>query len=185
MNISEAQRDVRTTFLAGFPGHLIVSAIWLVSAAFATWGTKREAIFTLAVGGAFIFPLTQLVLRLLGRPASLRKGHPLNGLAMQIAFIVPLSLPLIGAATLYRMNWFYPAFMIVVGVHYMPFIFLYGMPEFGALAALLIGGGVVLALWVPFSFSFGAWISVALFLGFALVARRIARADRVRTAAYS
>jgi hypothetical protein len=185
MNISDAQRDVRTTFLASYPGHLVVSAVWLASAVFATWGTKREAIFVLAVGGAFIFPLTQLVLRLMGRPPSLPKGHPMNALAMEIAFLVPLSLPLIGAATLYRLNWFYPAFMLVVGVHYLPFIFLYGMPEFGALAALLIAGAMAMALWLPSSFSLGAWIAVALFLGFSLLARRIARAETARTTVYS
>lgn len=39
----------------------------------------------------------------------------MNGLAVQIAFTVPFSLPLVAAATLYRLNWFYPAFMIGVG----------------------------------------------------------------------
>lgn len=178
MQISDAQRDVRGTFLAGYPGHLVVTAIWLASAAMATWGTRREAIIVLAAGGAFIFPLTQLTLRLMGRPASLPKGHPMNALAMQIAFIVPLSLPLIGAATLYRLNWFYPAFMIVVGTHYMPFIFLYGMGEFGVLAALLVGGGVAIGLWMSSSFALGAWVAVVLFLGFSIVARRVARSER-------
>jgi len=37
-----------------------------------------------------------------GRPASLPKGHPMNALAMQVAFAVPLSLPLIGSVTLNR-----------------------------------------------------------------------------------
>lgn len=178
MQISDAQRDVRGTFLAGYPGHLVVTAIWLASAAMATWGTRREAIIVLAAGSAFIFPLTQITLRLMGRPASLPKGHPMNALAMQIAFIVPLSLPLIGAATLYRLNWFYPAFMIVVGTHYMPFIFLYGMGEFGVLAALLIGGGVAIGLWMSSSFALGAWVAVVLFLGFSIVARRVARSER-------
>jgi hypothetical protein len=44
----------------------------------------------LVVGGMFIFPLTQLLLRLMGRPASLPKGHPMNVLAMQITFMLLL-----------------------------------------------------------------------------------------------
>ena len=80
----------------------------------------------LVLGGTLIFPLTQLTMRLLGRPDALPKGHPMNQLATQIAFIVPLSLPLIGAVSLYNINWFYPAFMLVIGTHYMPFTFLYG-----------------------------------------------------------
>ena len=65
----------------------------------------------------------------------------MNALGMQVAFIVPFSLPVIGAATLHNQNWFYPACMVVVGAHYMPFIFSYGMWQFGILAAALIGGG--------------------------------------------
>jgi hypothetical protein len=174
LTIADAQRDVRNTFLGGFPGQLAVGAIWLASAALATWGSHRAAILTLAVGGAFIFPLTQLVLRLMNRPASLPKAHPMNALARQIAFIVPLCLPLIAAAALYRLDWFYPAFMIVVGAHYLPFAHLYGMWQYEVLGALLIGAGVVIGLWVPI-FSLGAWVSVALFLGFAFVARSVAK----------
>jgi hypothetical protein len=65
MTIAEAQRDVRTTFLGGFPGQLVSGLIWLASAALATWSSHKAAILALAVGGIFIFPLTQLLLRLL------------------------------------------------------------------------------------------------------------------------
>jgi len=122
----------------------------------------------------FIFPLTQLLLRLLGRPASLPKGHPMNALGMQVAFLVPFSLPLIGAATLYRHNWFYPAFMLVVGMHYMPFIFLYGMWQFGILAASLIGASIAIAVYLPSVFSLGGWFTAIVLLVFAFVGRSVA-----------
>jgi hypothetical protein len=92
----------------------------------------------LVVVGIFIFPMTQLLLRLIARPVSLPKGHPMNALAMQVAFVLPLSLPLVFAATAYRETWFYPAFMIALGAHYLPFIFLYGMWQFGVLAGFLL-----------------------------------------------
>jgi hypothetical protein len=174
VNISDAQRDVRSIFLGGFAGQLVASLVWLASAALATWRSPKSAIIALVVGGVFIFPLTQLLLRLMGRPASLPKGHPMNALAMQIAFTVPISLPLICATTAFRLNWFYPAFMIVVGAHYLPFIFLYGMPQFSALAALLIGGGVAIGLYMPSVFSLGAWLTAAALLLFAFVGRSVA-----------
>jgi hypothetical protein len=170
MNIADAQRDVRTTFIGGFPGQLVSSFVWFASAALATFASHRAAILVLVLGGVFIFPMTQLLLRLMSRPASL-PGHPMNGLAMQIAFIVPLMLPLIGAATLHRINWFYPAFMIVIGAHYLPFIFLYGLRLFGVLAALLIGAGLMLGLYGPSVFSLGAWITAGLLLIFAFIGR--------------
>jgi hypothetical protein len=33
---------------------------------------------------------------------------------MQIAFVLPLSMPLLLPVGLYRLNWFYPAMMIVL-----------------------------------------------------------------------
>jgi uncharacterized protein DUF7010 len=178
MTIAEAQRDVRTTFLGGFPGQLVSGLIWLASAALATWSSHKAAILALAVGGIFIFPLTQLLLRLMSRPASLPKGHPMNALAMQIAFIVPSCLPLIAAATLHRVDWFYPAFLIVVGAHYLPFTFLYGMRQFLVLAAMLIAAGLVIGLYVQSVFFLGAWIGAGLLIAFAFLGRSAALREK-------
>jgi hypothetical protein len=123
MTISDAQNDVRTVFWGGFPGQLISGFIWLVSAFFATFISAKAGIVILIVGGIFIFPLTQLLLRALGRPFSLPKGHPMNGLAIQTAFTLPLNLPLVAMASIHHMFSFYPAVMIILGTHYLPFIF--------------------------------------------------------------
>lgn len=117
MLVAEAQREVRLTFLGGFPGQVVSGVLWLTSAALGSAGKTRLAILVLAVGGAFIFPLTMLLLRAIGRRASLSAGNPLGALAMQIAFTIPASLPLVGAATLHHQAWFYPAMMVVVGAH--------------------------------------------------------------------
>ena len=160
--------DVQTTFLRGTIGQAISGMIWLASAILGTWADEQYAILLLVLAGMFIFPLTQLTLRLLGRPGGLPKGHPMNQLAVQVAFIVPLSLPVIGAASLYNINWFYPAFMLIVGVHYMPFTYLYGMWEFALLSALLIGGGVAFGILVPDTFFIGGWYTAVVLLLFAI-----------------
>jgi hypothetical protein len=182
VNITDAQRDVRTVFVGGFAGQLVSSAVWFLSAAAATWYSARTAIGLLVFGGMLIFPLTQLLLRLMGGPSSLPNGHPMNALGMQVAFTVPLSLPLIGAATLYRQNWFYPAFMVVVGSHYLPFVFMYGMWQFAILAASLIAAGIVIALYLPFAFSLGGWLTALLLLIFAFVGRVVALRERRQAA---
>jgi hypothetical protein len=175
MNISDAQRDVRSVFLGGFAGQLVSSGVWFLSAAFATWHSSKTAIIVLVIGGVFIFPMTQLLLLLMGRsPVSLPKGHPMNSLAMQVAFSLPFNLPLVGAATLCRLNWFYPAFMIALGSHYLPFIFLYGMWQFGVLAGLLIGSGLLIGVYMPSVFSLGGWLTASLLLLFAFIGRWVA-----------
>jgi hypothetical protein len=177
MLVRDAQREVRTVFLGGFPGQAVSGTLWLISAALGTWASPRQAMLFLVIAGSFIFPLTQLMLKLMGRRASLSPGNPLNGLAMQIAFTVPLSLPLIGAATLHRAGWFFPAFMVVVGAHYLPFVFLYGMWTFAVLAGLLLAGGVAIGLFMSGAFSLGGWLTGALLLLFAFIGRSVALRD--------
>lgn len=178
MEITQAQRDVRTVFMGGFAGQIVSSAIWFASAASLTWYSFRTAVVVLVAGGFFIFPLTQLLLRLLGRPHGLPKGHPMNSLGIQVAFTLPLTLPIVFAATAYRHPWFYPAFMIVLGAHYLPFIFMYGMWQFGALAALLISSAVGIGMYLPMSASFGGWLTASLLLVFAFVGRHAALSNR-------
>ena len=174
MEIAAAQREMRAAFLGGFMGQLVAAVLWLGSASLATWGTQRQAILFLVVLGIFIFPLTQLGLRLIGRPGKVGPENGLYQLGAQVAVVLPLSLPVVGGAALYRLEWFYPAFMIVLGAHYLPFAFLYGMRMFLALAALLWIGGLALALWIPAPFATGAWFTGGLLLVFALLGRSVA-----------
>jgi hypothetical protein len=99
---------------------------------------------------------------------------------MQIAFVLPLSMPLLVPVGLYRLNWFYPAMMILLGAHYVPFVFLYGMRMFGVLAALLVGGGTLIAMYFSTSFSIGAWYTGTILLVFAQIGRMIVN-DEYRT----
>lgn len=174
MEIQKAQSDVRTTFLGGFAGQLVSSAVWFASSAAATWYSLRAGIWTLVLVGFFIFPLTQLLLRSMKHAYSLPKGHPMNALGMQVAFTLPLTLPVVLAATLYHHRWFYPAFMIALGAHYLPFIFMYGMWQFGLLAAVLIASGMFIALCIPSALSLGGWLTAFVLLAFAFVGRHVA-----------
>ncbi|MBU7008801.1 DUF7010 family protein [Phosphitispora fastidiosa] len=88
-------------------------------------------------------------------------------------FVVPINLLLVGAVVLYREIWFFPASMIVVGSHYLPFITLYGMKMFGVLATLLILGGTGLALYGPPVFSLGGWLTGLILIVFAFLGRLI------------
>jgi hypothetical protein len=167
MTISEAQDEVRTRFSGGFYGQLVSGVLWSLSAALATWSSPRAAITTLVLGGFFIFPITELLIRLSGRKQPLSQANTLRELGMQAAFVLPLSMPLLVPVGLYRLNWFYPAMMLLLGAHYLPFVFLYGMRMFAVLAAMLVGGGMVIAMYAPHTFSTGAWFTAVTLLVFA------------------
>lgn len=171
MLVQDAQREVRTVFVGGFWGQLVSSAIWLASAALGFWVSPRAAIFTLVVGGFFIFPTTQLLLRISRGPISVTKANPLNHLGMQIAFTLPLSMLLLVPVTEFSLNLFYPALMILLGAHYLPFTFLYGMRMFIPLCAILVFSGVATAHYFPGSFSVGGWIGGLTLFVFAWIGR--------------
>jgi hypothetical protein len=177
MDIQDAQRESRSVFIGGFWGQLVSSVIWLASAAVGTWVTPKASILTAVILGFFIFPLTQLMLRLSGRRASLSRENPFSGLGMQVAFVLPFSMLLLVPVGLYNLNLFYPALMILLGAHYLPFATLYGMRMFLFLAGILIAMGVVTAHYFSGMFSLGAWIGgLALFV-FAWIGRSIAIAE--------
>lgn len=163
---------MRSAFLGGFAGQLVSGLIWLAASASSLWLTPRLGMAVLFFGSMLIFPLTQLLVRLLGRPGKVSPANGLWALGSQLAFTVPLNFLLVGAATLYREAWFFPAAMIVVGTHYLPFITLYGMRLFGLLAGLLVLGGAGLALYGPAIFSLGGWLTGVALIVFAFLGRQ-------------
>jgi len=174
MNISEAQKEVRVVYLGAFAGLIVTSIIWFLSAAVGTWMSKGLAVWALVLGGTFIFPLSQVFLKSIGRTANLSKENPFGTLAMLIAFTIPATYPLIAGAFIHNSNWFFPAFLVVVGAHYLPFIFLYGMWHFAILSGLLIALGTILGIYFPENFAIGGWTGAAIYLIFAFPFRAIA-----------
>jgi len=51
------------------------------------------------------------------------------------------------------------------------------MWQFGVLAVLLIGSGLLIGMYLPSIFSLGAWSTALMLLVFAFVGRRVALAD--------
>jgi hypothetical protein len=183
MRIADAQREVRLVYRGGSVGQLVSGLVWLASAAVASHGTARAAIVVLVAGGFFIFPLTTLGLRLLGGPWKLRPENPLGGLGLQVALVLPLCLPVVGAVAIHHLEWFYPAFMVVLGAHYLPFVFLYGMRLFAGLCGVLVVLGVALAHRRGAPFAEPAWVTglvllVAAVVGWAQVRREELMAGR-------
>jgi hypothetical protein len=59
--------------------------------------------------------------------------------------------------------------MVVLGAHYLPSVFPYGMRMFALLCASLVGGGVAIGLYWRGAFGFGAWVTAGLLLLCALL----------------
>ena len=183
MTIQEAQAENRAVFLGGSVGQFVSSALWFASAALATWGSRTQAVLALILGGVLIFPLTLLLLRVLGRPVGAVKDNPLSFLGMQVAFTVPLAIPLILAATAYKPEWFFAGCLIVVGAHYLPFVTLYGLPIFAIAGGLMVTAGILLPSLRPGEFAIGGWLGAVLLalLGIALAVDHAARTRKAHS----
>lgn len=182
MTIAEAQHDVRHAHFGGFVGLLVSGALWLATGAVALAAGPRAAMLTIALGGALIYPCSVLVIRLLGRSGLLAPANPFGALARESAFIIPLCLPLVFAAALAHREWFFPALLVLVGAHYLPFATLYGMRLYHLVAATLIAAGLLLGLAVGTEgagFASGAFLGGAIEVFFGLL---VARHELIGTA---
>lgn len=153
---SERTKDpvpVRRLYAGGFYGQLVSAAVWLVAAAVGTIVSPSAAVVTLFVGGVLIFPVTTLVIGLSGRPASLPAGNPMAALAIQIAFTVPIGLVVVVAMLADHGELFFPASMVIVGAHYLPFVVFYGKRLFAVLSGAMVAIGVLLLFWQPVPFA--------------------------------
>lgn len=183
MNIADAQRDVRFRYSGGFYGQAVAGVIWLLSAGLASWSSPRTAITALVIAGFFIFPITEMLVRTVGSRLKHDSRNTLPQLGMQVAFVLPLSMPLLLPVSQLNLNLFYPALMILLGAHYLPFVFLYGMRMFAVLAACLLGGGFVIAMYFSSNFSIGAWYTGTILWIFAVVGGVLVQNERQRQAA--
>jgi hypothetical protein len=82
------------------------------------------------------------------------------------------------ALAVHHVEWFYPAMMVAVGAHYLPFIFLYGMPIYGVLSGVLVLAGIALAHRPHAAFSTGAWLTAGILFVFSVVAWRLTHGER-------
>ena len=88
--------------------------------------------------------------------------------------MLPFSMLLLVPVGLYNLNLFFPALMVLLGAHYLPFATPHGMRMFLFLAGILIGVGVVIAHYLSGTFSLGAWAGGLALFAFAWMGRAIA-----------
>jgi hypothetical protein len=85
-----------------------------------------------------IFPVSVLLCRVIGASGKHSKDNPLGPLALEGTLWMLLSIPIAIAASLYRVEWFFPAMLCVIAGRYLTFSTLYGMRIFWLLGAALV-----------------------------------------------
>lgn len=169
MTVAAAQADMRDGYRSGAAGILISGLVWAASGASAFLSSAEQAVWVLFVGGALIYPVSLALCKILGSRAGNVKENPLAGLAMATTFWLILSLPLAYAAQLVRIEFFFPAMLLIIGGRYLTFATIYGMRLYWILGFALAGAGVALG-YVGAAPHVSAVIGSAIELAFAIAA---------------
>ncbi len=146
MEIKTAQADMRHAYYSGATGAIVSASAWLLSAFVALYFGELASIITLFLAAQFIFPLSVLVSKLLGRPGTLSKDNAFGMLGLEATAILIFCYPLAYVVSLSYSEWFYPAMLILIGVRYFMFTTLYGDKTYWAFAAVLVLAGYGLAI---------------------------------------
>jgi hypothetical protein len=151
MTLQQLQADMRRGYIWGAPGVVVSGLVWLAAGLVAALHDERTAVWTLFIGASFIFPIGTLVDRLLGAPGTHTAGNPLGRLAMEGTIWMLMCLPAAYLLSLYRMTWFFPAVLMVIGGRYLTFATLYGTMAYWGLGVALGGAAMagVMLTWTP------------------------------------
>jgi hypothetical protein len=144
--IADAQADMRAGYLCGAPGIAASSVAWLATSAVALWASSNAAVWTLLIAGGFIHPASVLLTRVLGHPGAHRPGNPMARLAVEGTFWLLAGIAVAFGISVLRVEWFFPAMLLVIGGRYLTFQSIYGLSVYWALGATLCAAGIALAL---------------------------------------
>lgn len=152
---------MREAYYCGAPGVISSGTAWFVAGLVAVIVSPTAGILTLLLGGMLIFPISIVFCRLIGASGKHKKENPLAALAIEGTFGMLISIPIAAGLAFYRIEWFFPAMLFVIGGRYLTFSTLYGRRLYWAFAVILvITGWLLLATNAPvFSGAFtGAFI---------------------------
>ncbi len=135
--LSQAQADMCNAYANGSVGIITSGLIWLISAIVTYKFSDKQGVWTLLIGGIFIFPLSVLLSKTIGLSGTHTKGNPLGNLAMEGTMFMLMCLPLALGLSLLHTEWFFQGMLLIIGGRYLTFASIYGNRLFWVLGAIL------------------------------------------------
>jgi hypothetical protein len=132
----QEQLEMKSNHLGGATGVVVSGIAWLISAFVAYNYSSKEAIWTLLIGGAFIYPISSILNKLLGANRTLSKKI-LKNLAMEGTIFMLMCIPLAYGLSLLRAEYFFQGMLLIIGGRYLTFKTLFGNRIFWILGSIL------------------------------------------------
>lgn len=131
LQVSEQQQsEMRFAHYDGAPGILVSGTVWIGAAVVCHFLGVQQGVWTLLVGGAFIYPVSAILTKVLGRPAKTGASNALNQLAMASTIWLILGCAMAYGLFLSMPTLFFPAMMATIGSRYLIFASIFGKSNF-------------------------------------------------------
>lgn len=161
--------ELRRTYWGAVPHTIFTAAIWIAASCLSFYLSKSQVIVFFIVAGTFTFPGGELLRKFMSAPNLISKENRLPQFFTLLAFTVPASYPLIYFACKANINYFFPAFTILIGAHYLPFVYGYRMISFSVLSFFLVAQGTMIGYYLPDSFALSGFSTGITLLVFATI----------------
>lgn len=165
----DLHKEFRLTYLGAAPHSITVGLLWVISGIISNYTSVTFTILFFFFAAGLNFPIGEFFRKLLKTPNFLSTENHLPKLFSSLSLTIPLSIPLVYMACQYNINWFFPAFAVIVGAHYLPFIWAYKLPSFGVLGILIVVSGSFIAYFIPESFDLAAYTTGGLIILFGVI----------------
>ena len=143
LSLSEQQHEMRYAHYDGAPGILVSGLVWIAAAAVCYLFGMGQAVWTLLIGGALIYPISAIATKAMGRPAKTSKANALNQLGGASTIWLILCCAMAYKLFLFEPFLFFPTMMVTIGSRYLIFASMYGRSIFWVLGlTLIVAGGV-------------------------------------------
>ena len=137
---------MRNAYLGGSTGALCSATAWFAAGLATMFHSPKAGIITLLIGGMVIFPASVVLSKILGHTGKHASDNPLAPLAIYGTIWMLVSIPIAIGASLYRIEWFFPAMLLIIGGRYMTFDTLYGNKTYLVFGATLAITAIILSV---------------------------------------
>jgi hypothetical protein len=155
----DQHKEFRLTYLTAAPHSFYSGIAWIASAALSEIFTNEYAILFFILSLSVTFPVGELLRKVFQSRNFISASNKLGQLFMFSAFTIPACYPLVYFLCKVKINYFFPAFSILVGAHYLIFVYAYDRKIFLVLAIAMIAQGVWSVHTLPLSFSIAGYIA--------------------------
>lgn len=144
---------MRRGYCSGGAGVLASAIAGSCAAGTALFASPQRAMWVLLIGGLLIFPASVLICRVLGTRGRHTKGNPRGQLAGASTFWLVFCILVALVLGLLKVQWFFPAMLLIIGGRYLSFATIYGMGLYWGLGLVLAASGIAYGGLVPSPFS--------------------------------